>query len=59
MKTKIITLATHLLYKYQLLLNEIIAQKLLFPSNTEFINAWCKYGAIVNKLQGTILNYTL
>jgi len=57
MKNKIIKKTSSLLWKYNNLLSEIISQKELFSNETMFLLTWCKYAAIVNKLQGNLIKY--
>ncbi len=48
--------ATRLLWKYNNILLEIIAQRKFYPTESHFWSAWCKYAKIVSKLQGTLLS---
>ena len=57
MKEQINRKASSLLHKYYCLLHEIIAQRHLYETESDFWAAWCKYGMIVNKLQRTIINH--
>lgn len=55
MKKEILKRAKSLLWKYTHILNEVIAQKKLYPSESEYWNAWLKFSIRVNLLQSIII----
>ena len=58
MSLQYIKKATSLLYRYNGILKEVIAQKSLYSSESEFMAQWCKYAILVNYLQGFLLKYS-
>ena len=54
-KAIILTKATSLLYRYNGILKEVIAQKNSYPSEADFLQSWAKYASRVNLLQAIIL----
>ena len=58
MNVTAINKATSLLYRYNHLLSEIIAQKNLFPSHDAFTVIYCKYAGRVNYLQGFLFRHS-
>ena len=57
MKQLINQKANSLLYRYYGILNEIIAQRNNYPTESDFWAAWAKYAVIVNKLQFTVMTH--
>ena len=57
MKELISKKANSLLYRYNGILNEVIAQRNNYQSESDFWAAWAKYAVIVNKLQFTVMTH--
>jgi len=58
-KQEIVKKANSLLYRYNGIVKEIIAQRKSYPSEREFWAAWAKFASIVNKLQQTVLIHSI
>lgn len=54
---KIIIKTKNLLWKYENILKEIIAQRKCYKTDSNFWTVWVKYAVIVNRLQRNLLIY--